>query len=98
MDGTIRGVGRQLGDCDICGAPRIAKGLCRKHYDEQRYTPRQRVQGEDSCNAKLTADDVRELRRLHGHGFTLRQLGEKYGVSNVSVYNAVARKTYRDVD
>lgn len=53
--------------------------------------------GEASRNAKLTADNVRDIRRLHSEGATLRQLGEKFDVSNVSVYNAVSRKTYRDV-
>lgn len=97
-------MGRQLGECDVCGKPRIAKGLCHKHYARLRHglpldgPPRQQPTGEDSPNAKLTADDVRDMWRLHAHGFTLRWLGERYGISNVSVYNAVSGKTYRDVD
>lgn len=94
-------MGRQSGDCDICGAARIAKGLCRTHYDRHRRglplegSP---TGGEASCNAKLTANDVREMRALYGHGFTLRGLADKFGVSNVSVYNAVTRRTWKSVN
>lgn len=56
-------------------------------------TPR----GEQHHEAKLTADNVRELRHLHAQGETLRDLGVKFGVSNVSVYNAVTRKTWGHV-
>jgi hypothetical protein len=101
-------MGRQLGTCDVpgCGRDRIAKGLCHKHYWRQRnglplegdLSPTAQPVGEDSHNAKLTADAVRELRRLHAEGATLRALADKFGVSNVSVYNAVARITWKHVD
>jgi Mor family transcriptional regulator len=41
---------------------------------------------------------VRELRKSHAEGATLRALAEKYGVSNVSIYNAVSGKTWRRLD
>jgi DNA invertase Pin-like site-specific DNA recombinase len=97
-------MGRQSGDCDICGAPRIAKGLCWKHYQRRREglplegPPRTQPVGEQSHNAKLTADNVREIRAMHADGYTLRELAAKFGVSNVSVYNAVARKTWKHLD
>lgn len=55
----------------------------------------ERSSGEQHGNAKLTADNVRELRALYGHGVTLRQLAEKFGVSNVSIHNVVVGKTWR---
>jgi hypothetical protein len=55
----------------------------------------ERSEGEKHGNAKLTADNVRELRWLYEDGATLRQLAEKFGVSNVSIYNAVSGKTWR---
>jgi hypothetical protein len=55
----------------------------------------ERSEGEKHGNAKLTADNVRELRSLYIDGATLRQLGEKFGVSNVSIYNAVSGRTWR---
>ncbi len=57
-----------------------------------------RAYGENHGNAKLTADNVRDLRRLYADGATLRQLGDKFGVSNVSVYNAVSGKTWQNLD
>jgi uncharacterized protein YjcR len=54
-----------------------------------------RASGENHGNAKLTTDNVRELRSLYAAGATLRQLAEKFGVSNVSIYNAVSGKTWR---
>lgn len=101
--GTFYVMGRQLGDCDICGKPRIAKGLCDKHYQRLRQglpLDGEHLQpvGENSPNAKLTADDVRDIRRLRNHGYTLRWIGHKYKISNVSVYNLLSGKTYRDVE
>ena len=55
----------------------------------------ERSEGEKHGNAKLTGDNVRELRSLHADGATLRQLADKFGVSNVTVYNAVSGKTWR---
>jgi len=57
-----------------------------------------RSEGETHGNAKLTAENVRELRKSHAEGATLRALAEKYGVSNVSIYNAVSGKTRRRLD
>jgi DNA invertase Pin-like site-specific DNA recombinase len=54
-----------------------------------------RSAGEKHGNAKLTGDNVREIRSLYADGATLRQLAEKFSVSNVSVYNAVSGKTWR---
>ena len=58
----------------------------------------ERSEGENHGNAKLTADNVLELRKLHADGATLRQLAGKFGVSNVSVYNAVSHKTWRNLE
>jgi DNA invertase Pin-like site-specific DNA recombinase len=58
----------------------------------------ERADGEKHGNAKLTAENVRELRSLYSDGATLRQLADKFGVSNVSIYNAVSGKTWRSLD
>lgn len=55
----------------------------------------ERSAGEKHGNAKLSAENVREIRGHYGHGATLRQLAEKFGVSNVSIHNAVVGKTWR---
>jgi hypothetical protein len=87
--------------CTVEGCDRIyrARGLCSMHYYRLRAGSAMagdtRAEGECHGNAKLTADNVRELRWLYGEGATLRQLAEKFSVSNVSIYNAVSRKTWR---
>ncbi len=79
-----------------------ARGLCGMHYYRLRAdTPiagGERSQGEKHGNGKLTAQNVQELRTLHADGATLRQLADKFGVSNVSIYNAVSGKTWRHLD
>lgn len=55
----------------------------------------ERSEGEKHGNAKLTSDNVKEMRWLYANGSTLRQLAAKFGVSNVSIYNAVSGKTWR---
>ena len=90
--------------CTVEGCDRTyrARGLCGMHYYRLRagapIAGGDRSQGEKHGNAKLTADNVRELRSLHADGATLRQLADKFGVSNVSIYNAVAGRTWRRVD
>jgi hypothetical protein len=84
---------------DGCDRKYRARGLCGTHYYRQRAgTPLdgdERSEGEKHRNAKLASANVRELRSLYADGATLRQLAEKFGVSNVSIYNAVAGKTWR---
>lgn len=89
----------ELCTVDGCDRKYRARGLCGMHYYRLRAgTPiagGERSSGEQHGNAKLTADNVRELRALYGHGVTLRQLAEKFGVSNVSIHNVVVGKTWR---
>ena len=58
----------------------------------------ERSEGENHGNAKLTGENVRELRSLYADGATLRELADKFGVSNVSIYNAVSGRTWRHLD
>ena len=48
--------------------------------------------------AKLTEDDVREIRRLVANGTPQNALAARYGVTPQSVYALVHRKTWRHVD
>lgn len=47
---------------------------------------------------RLTPLQVRRIREAHADGVTAAELGRQYGVSNVSIINAVTRRTYRDVE
>ncbi len=52
--------------------------------------------GESNRQAKLTAEDVRVIRRLHPE-LTLGQLATLYGVSRANISSIVLRKTWRHV-
>ncbi len=53
------------------------------------------VQGEMVHTAKLTEDDVREIRRV---GYPLRQHAEKYGVTQTLVSYILKRKVWQHVN
>ena len=53
--------------------------------------------GSDRPNAKLTEDDVREVRRLNAAGVSGRRLTEQFGVNAVTIHNIVHRKTWKHV-
>ena len=52
---------------------------------------------EEHWNAIVTADDVREIRRLVAGGLYHRQVAERFGISRSAVTNIVNRKTWRQV-
>ena len=80
------------------GRPKGLPTRCTVEGCDRKLEGHSRSEGETHGNAKLTAEKVRELRRSHAEGATLRALAEKYGVSNVSIYNAVSGKTWRRLD
>jgi predicted DNA binding protein len=57
------------------------------------------IRGECSVHAKLTEQDVHAMRQAYATGqVTLRELGDAFGVSNVSVYRAVSKKQWTHLD
>jgi hypothetical protein len=54
--------------------------------------------GEKHYRAKLTAEKVREARRLAGEGWTPARLAEKFGVSDATVGNVVKRESWAHVE
>ena len=52
--------------------------------------------GERANGAKLTAEQVEEMRRLRREGWQLKHLAEKYGVHISTVTNVVSGKTYKE--
>lgn len=50
-----------------------------------------------SARAKLSADDVRELRRLHTDGLSFNELSRRFGVAVGNVHQIVHRKTWAHV-
>ena len=60
-------------------------------------TPLHVPSGTDHYIAKLTADDVREIRRAFSSGTKGVDLAARYRVTSAAISNAVHRKTYRNV-
>lgn len=57
-----------------------------------------RLRGTLSGSAKLTSDQVREMRRLYANGdISAQQLGRRFGVSTMAAWRAVARRSYGNV-
>lgn len=52
--------------------------------------------GEEHPNAKLTAAQVREIRRLRAEGASHAWLGERFGVSRTAVSNLLRGYTWAD--
>ena len=67
--------------------PRCRK--CHRRYDG--------AIGEGSPKAKLTAEKVRQLRARRAAGLTYQQLADEFGISDVSAYAAVNRRTWAHV-
>lgn len=55
--------------------------------------------GSDANSAKLTADEVREIRRMYAErDLTMAEVGEEFGVSSTTVCDIVNRKIWQHVD
>lgn len=55
--------------------------------------------GETHWKAKLTAEDVRQIRRRHAAGgITLRALGVKYNVRETSILRIVTRESWKHIE
>jgi hypothetical protein len=55
------------------------------------------LHGEANPNAKLTADDVFEIRRLCGEGIAKRELARRFGVTPTLIRSVVARRHWKSV-
>jgi hypothetical protein len=77
-------------------------GCKRCHADRYRarYVPKPRAPrlGEATANAKLTEDDVREIRELSAAGVPGAELGRTYGVTREAIYAVVKRRVWAHVD
>lgn len=76
---------------------RIYKGQAWKHLVTGLEAPQDKRLGEEHYNAKLTAANVIEIRRLHAEGWSKRGLGRRYGVSGATIDGAVSGRTWKHV-
>lgn len=77
-------------------ARRTPERLSRGDGHYSRCCPDKLARGADNGNAKLTADQVRQIRALTGR-FTLKQISDQFGVHLSQVSNILRRKCWRDI-
>lgn len=56
------------------------------------------TKGEGARRRKLTADEVREMRRLYQEGTTAKTLADKYGVTRHHVMAIIRYKQWASVE
>lgn len=57
----------------------------------------QSQQGEANPSAKLTEQQVRDIRQFHDDGVSLRELADDYDISHATVWLIVQRRTWADL-
>lgn len=62
-----------------------------------RQQPERVARGESAGGAKLTADQVREIRALAEHGVVQREIAARFGVSDRAVGKIVHRQTWAHI-
>lgn len=55
------------------------------------------VRGEANCNAKLTAVDVLEIRRLNALGTSQAELGRRYGITQGVTWRIIHRQSWAHI-
>ncbi len=66
--------------------------------DEMGLTTQAFKAGERNIVAKLTAEQVREMRRLRGQGLSYRQLATRFGVAPGTAHRAVTGRLWKSVE
>lgn len=73
----------------------LATHVGKNHYTNRH--PELRMRGEKNGQAKITEDDVREIRRLIDSGLSSRITSRKFGLSQSVAHGIGARKSWRHV-
>lgn len=60
--------------------------------------PRKRGQGEKNSSAKVTEEQVREIRKKDKKGVSQYVIAEEYGLSQPAVNHIVRKRTWSHVD
>lgn len=64
-----------------------------------RQTHPEKFRGENAGLAKLTEEQVRDIRRLYAAGgVTYKELARRYGVAKYAIQSVVKRLTWREVE
>lgn len=87
-------------NADRAAKGRSCSGKQHRNYgvNWRRVRPDQLARGEDNGKAKLTAEDVREIRqRATGKHGEQRELGREFGVHSQTIRNVILGETWRHV-
>ncbi len=84
-----------LGTAAHNSADMVAK---RRQARGKRTRPETRARGERHHKAKITAADVRDIRRLYAEGVSQRTLADRYALAHSNVFAIVTRRSWRHVD
>ena len=104
-----RSIGRELGPEDLalhschrpncCQVSHLRVGTKKDNSDDMFLAEREKpVKGVAHPSAKLSEDDVREIRRkFDAGGYTFASLGRQYGVAYQGIRQIVRRRTWKHV-
>lgn len=67
------------------------------HVDPEWEPPKNKSKGTAHQNAKLTENDVKEIRRLSNEGMSQRKLAAKFGVSRGTIEPIIKGETWKHV-
>ena len=56
-----------------------------------------KARGERASGAKLTEQDVHDIRHLRNQGLTLAELADRFSVTNVAIHRIVHRKSWTHI-
>jgi hypothetical protein len=73
--------------------PQVATHLINR--DSPDWMPARPLRGAANGRARLTDEQVEEIRKAHASGSGYKQLEASYGVSRLTIYRILAGKTYR---
>lgn len=86
-------------DIRICCAPICLFEGTQLENIADREEKKRTARGASSGNARLTDDDVREIRRLYKEvNMTQAQIGERFGIGQSQVSHIVLRRVWRHLD
>jgi hypothetical protein len=90
---------RHLNDDPADNRPcNLAWGTYSDNLNDAVRNGRLHPKGESHYRAKLTEDDVREIRRLYATGnFSYQELALKFGVVKTTIIDIVRRKTWKHI-
>lgn len=86
--------------CDnppCCNPSHIFPGTHKENMEDMANKGRS-SQGERDSQAKLTADQVRQIRQLCAEGMTQENVGKHFGITQGAVWLIVTRKRWKHID